>query len=322
MKRFIGIDVGGTSAKFGIFNEKGELLARSSVRTGKVKSPEQTMAEFIPVIQQLVEESDAKKEDLCGVGIGMPGPVLNHREVNGVVNMGWGYVKIADFFEERLSCPIAVENDANVAALGEQWQGAGKGRNSVLLVTLGTGVGGGIVVDEHIISGLHGAAGEIGHMSILTEPEERTCGCGKHDCLELIASATGIAAQARRLLETSDTPSLLRNYPSVDAKKVFDCAEQGDVIAQAVVDRTTDVLGRALAIVGAALDPELFIIGGGVSNAREKLLMPTKKAYQKYALYTGKDTPIIRATLGNDAGIYGAVRLILQITGYRGDASC
>lgn len=310
MHVWIGIDVGGQSAKFGLFDAKGSLLDTDSLPTGKEKEPEAAIHEMALHVRALV----ARHEDaeLSGIGVGVPGPVLEENIVNKCVNLDWDVVPVADLFQqEGFTCPVKVENDANVAALGELWQGAAVGHTSILFIVIGTGVGGGVVINGKVVSGVHGAGGEIGHMPILAEKAERTCGCGGHHCLELAASAPAIADLARRLLAETEEASLLRDQ-EISAKEVFDAARAQDPLAQRVVAQAAEVLGRAIAILTSTVDPEMVVLGGGVSEAGETLLKPVRDAYRKAAFYALQETPIVRAELGNRAGMVGAAYLVLQ----------
>ena len=208
---------------------------------------------------------------------------------------------------------VCVANDANAAALGEQWMGAGKGRDTVIMVTLGTGVGGGIIVNGKIVEGTHGAAGEIGHMVLMAEDEvDVACNCGLRGCLEQASSASRVIDYAQKLLRESDTPSILRSYDTFAAKEVCDACAQGDAIATMAIDRCAKVLGRALGLLGTILDPEIFLVGGGMAGAGDLLLDRVRRIYKQYAFPKAADTPIEVAVLGNDAGIYGRAKLVIE----------
>ena len=211
--------------------------------------------------------------------------------------------------EELTGLPVEAGNDANVAALGEMWLGAGKGRENMIMVTLGTGVGGGVIVNGRPLVGAHGAGGEIGHLCVNYEETEH-CGCGKTGCLEQYASATGIARLARKRLEKDDADTVLRGR-HLSAKSVFDALKEGDKVAEEIVEEFGEYLGHALANLAAVTDPAVIVIGGGVSRAGEILLGYVEKNFQKKAFFSNKDTEFVLATLGNDAGICGAAKLIL-----------
>ena len=260
-----------------------------------------------------MQEKGLAAEQVEGVGVGVPGPVLDSRIVPIIcANLGgWGKHNVAEELGGMLGgIKVLVGNDANVAALGEIWMGAAKGCRSAVMVTLGTGVGGGVIVNGKVIDGTHGAGGEIGHITV-DRHETATCGCGKHGCLEQYSSATGVVRCMKKLLdENPDTPCTLRGTEFA-AKDVFDAARNGDALAAREVDEMTDTLGMALATIAATVDPEMFMVGGGVSRAGEVLFAPLREHFKVYAFKSCRETPIVPAILGNDAGIYGSVRLIV-----------
>lgn len=306
-----GVDLGGTTIKHGLFTADGQLLEKWEIPTrteGQGKN-------LLPDISQSIREAMARHgidpSQLLGVGLGVPGAVSEARHVKPCVNLnGWGG-DVAGKLSGLCGCPVKEANDANAAALGEMWQGSAKGCSNVVFVTLGTGVGGGIIVDGELLSGAHGAGGEIGHLKV-NPAEQATCGCGKRGCLEQYASATGIAREAARRLAADDTPSRLREFAAPTAKDVFDCAKAGDTLAQGVVDFFAENLGRALACVSCVCDPEVFVIGGGVSAAGQIILDKVAPAYRANAFPASEETRFVLACLGNDAGIYGCARLMLN----------
>ena len=247
------------------------------------------------------------------MGMGIPGPVLPDGHVEVCVNLGWKDMNPQRELRALLGgLPVKSGNDANVAALGEMWQGGGKGYTDILMVTLETGVGGGVIIDEKIIPGKHGLGGEIGHIHVRDEETEH-CNCGGVGCLEQIASATGIAREARRKMAASGTPSVLREKgDDVTAKDVLDAAKAGDALADEVVETASRYLGLVLSQVSMIVDPEVFVIGGGVSKAGQFLVDKVNKYYQKYAVISENKGIIALAKLGNDAGIYGAARMVLD----------
>ena len=314
MKEYaFGIDLGGTTAKVGLFTTAGELLEKWEVPTDTSNAGEHILENLAAAVQGKMQEKGLTADQVEGVGIGVPGPVLNSRIVPIIcANLGgWGNRNVAEELSALLGgIKVLVGNDANVAALGEIWVGAAKGCRSAVMVTLGTGVGGGVIVNGRVIDGAHGAGGEIGHITV-NRHETATCGCGKHGCLEQYSSATGMVRCMKKLLdENPDTPCTLRGTDFA-AKDVFDAARSGDVLAAREVDEMTDTLGMALASIAATTDPEMFMIGGGVSRAGEVLFDPLREHYKTYAFKSCRETPIVAATLGNDAGIYGSVRLIV-----------
>ena len=251
------------------------------------------------------------KAQIEGIGIGVPGPVEESGEIACAVNLHWGRKNIEKELEEMTGLQVKAGNDANVAALGEMWKGGGQGAKNLILVTLGTGVGGGIIINEKIVTGAHGAGGEIGHAPV--NPEEKVpCNCGNKGRLEQYASATGIARLARKALDEANSPSALRKHPDVTAKDVFDAYKEGDELAEEVVEKFSEYMGRALAAFTCVTDPDVIVLGGGVSKAGQPLIDCVKKYYRNYAFPTCKETPIRLATLGNDAGVYGAAKLVLN----------
>lgn len=312
MKYVIGIDIGGTTVKMGLFQEDGVLIEKSAHHTDREGGPRAVFENITVHLADLFVRNRISLEECIGVGVGVPGPVMDETFTSVVVNLGWENVDVGKELNRKFGLPVKVANDANIAALGEMWQGAGAKYDSLVLITLGTGIGGGVVYKGEIVSGAHGVGGEIGHMPILEQPEERTCGCGKNYCIELVASATGIKERAAKRLRDLDIPSALRNYNNTfDARAVFKLAEKGDEIAKQIVYETGFYLGKGCAIISSIINPEVFVIGGGVSNAGETLLEPIRTNYQKFCFGPAIDTPIIKAMLGNDAGIYGAARLML-----------
>lgn len=314
MKKYvIGVDIGGRSMKFGLFTVEGELLNKSNIPTHTENEGKSILPDLVEHLEKMIEKYELNKENLVGIGIGIPGPILNQKIVKTAVNLGWGKnINVADYVEEKLGYKVLVENDANVAALGEVWKGAAEEFENVVMVTLGTGVGGGIVVDGKIVSGTTGSAGEIGHMPILETPIKRDCGCGGNRCLELVCSATGLEHEAQDyLFEHEDEKSSLRDLDYIGSKEIFDHAKDGDKVAQKIVDIYDDRLGRGLAVLSAVVDPSMFVIGGGVSNAGDYLLKGLKESYQRLCFSVTKDVKFEIAKLGNDAGIYGAAKMML-----------
>ncbi len=314
MKEYaFGIDLGGTTAKVGLFTTAGELLEKWEVPTDSSNAGEHILENLAAAVLGKMTEKGIHAEQVEGVGIGVPGPILNSRIVPVIcANLGgWGKRNVSEELGSLLGgMKVLVGNDANVAALGEIWMGAAKGCRSAVMVTLGTGVGGGIIVNGKVIDGSHGAGGEIGHITV-NRHETATCGCGKHGCLEQYSSATGVVRCMKKLLdENPDVPCTLRGTDFA-AKDVFDAARNGDALAARDIDEMTDALAIAMASIAATTDPEMFLVGGGVARAGDVLLDPLRKHYKDYAYRSCRETPIKQAALGNDAGIYGAVRLIV-----------
>ena len=314
MKEYaFGIDLGGTTAKIGLFTTSGALLEKWEVATDTSNAGEHILENLAAAVLGKMNEQGIQPEQVEGVGIGVPGPVLDSSIVPIVcANLGgWGERNVSAQLSGLLNgLKVLVGNDANVAALGEIWMGAAKGAKNAVMVTLGTGVGGGVVVNGKVIDGVHGAGGEIGHITV-NRHETATCGCGKHGCLEQYSSATGVVRCMKKLLdENPDTPCVLRGTEFA-AKDVFDAARNGDTLAAREVDEMSDTLGMALANIASTVDPEAFLVGGGVARAGDVLFAPLNKHFQEYAFKSCREIPIKQASLGNDAGIYGAVRLIV-----------
>ena len=314
MKEYaFGIDLGGTTAKIGLFTTSGALLEKWEVPTDTSNAGEHILENLAAAILGKMKEQSITPEQVEGVGIGVPGPVQNASVVPIVcANLGgWGEQNVSARLSGLLDgLKVLVGNDANVAALGEIWMGAAKGCSSAVMVTLGTGVGGGVIVNNRVIDGTHGAGGEIGHITV-NRHETAVCGCGKKGCLEQYSSATGVVRCMKKLLdENPDTPCVLRGADFA-AKDVFDAARNGDALAAREVDEMADTLGMALANIAATVDPEAFLVGGGVARAGEVLFTPLTKHFKEYAFRSCRETHIKQASLGNDAGIYGAVRLIV-----------
>ena len=314
MKEYaFGIDLGGTTAKVGLFTTAGALLEKWEVPTDSSEKGIRILPNLAAAILGKMEEKGLTPDQVEGVGIGVPGPVQKSSVVPIVcANLGgWGRQDVAANLSGLLNgMKVLVGNDANVAALGEIWMGAAKGCRSAVMVTLGTGVGGGVVVDGKVGEGAHGAGGEIGHITV-NRHETATCGCGKRGCLEQYSSATGVVRCMKLLLEENpNTPCILRGTDFA-AKDVFDAARAGDPLAAKEVDQMTDLLGLALASIASTTDPEVFLVGGGVSRAGDVLFQPLAAHYKEYAFKSCREIPIKQASLGNDAGIYGAVRLIV-----------
>ena len=310
MEKYVfGIDIGGTTVKCGLFTVKGELLEKWEIPTRTENNGAAILPDVADTVLKKIQEKGLAKEEIAGIGIGVPGPVNEQGEVPGAVNLHWGYVNLAGDMEKMTGLRVKAGNHANVAALGEMWKGGGAGCQSIVMVTLGTGVGGGIINNGKIVTGAHGAGGEIGHIHV-TDDVECNCNCGNHGCLEQVTSATGITYLANRRLKKDDRPSMLRGG-EVNAKTVFDAVKAGDELAKEVAEEFGKYLGTAMASVACVADPEVFVIGGGVSKAGQIILDYIKKYYAQYAFMTCKQAGFALAKLGNDAGIYGAAKMLL-----------
>lgn len=312
MKKYaFGVDIGGTTVKIGLFDKDGCVLDKWEIPTVKDNGGDSVLPDIADSIKAKMQEKGIDADDIEGVGVGAPGAVdRDGTLVNGAVNIGWGVFNIPKVLSGYLDLPVKAANDANVAAFGEMWQGGGKGYTDLVAVTLGTGVGGGIIINGEIVIGANGAGGEIGHIHI-EDNETEVCGCKNYGCLEQYSSATGIVRLAKRRLAKDDKDSSLRQGP-ISAKSVFDAVKAGDDLAIEVAEQFGDYLGKGLAAVAGTVNPEIFVIGGGVSKAGEILLKYVEPAFKKYAFAACRDTKFALATLGNDAGIFGAAGLILN----------
>lgn len=310
-KYAFGVDVGGTTVKLGLFDKEGNVLDKWEIPTNKANKGEAILPDIAKSILAKMDEKGIKEEDLAGIGLGAPGAVDdNGTLVGGAVNIGWEPFNIPDAIHAYINVPVKAANDANAAAFGEMWQGGGKGYNNMVAVTLGTGVGGGIIINCRLLSGATGAGGEIGHIH-MNDNETEECGCKNKGCLEQYASATGIVRLARRRLAEDDKPSVLRGE-ELSAKAVFDAVKAGDEVAIEIANRFGEYLGKGLAIVAGVVNPEIFVIGGGVSKAGDILLSFVEPVFQKYAFQQCRGAKFALAKLGNDAGIFGAAGLILR----------
>jgi len=309
-KYAFGVDIGGTSVKLGLFNKAGNLLDKWEIPTRIENDGEAILPDTAESILNKIREQGINKEDIVGIGIGVPGPVDSKGTVYEAVNLGWSVLNIPKVFGGYLDLPVMAANDANMAAFGEMYQGGARGCTDLAAVTLGTGVGGGIIVNGHILTGACGAGGEIGHIHIEDE-ETQECGCKNKGCLEQYASATGIVRLAERRLKKNSDESMLRGK-SISAKAVFDAVKEKDQVAIEIAGEFGEYLGKGLAAVAGVVNPEVFVIGGGVSNAGSILFDFIVPPFQKYAFENCRGAKFVLATLGNDAGIYGAAGLILN----------
>ena len=288
MKYCFGVDIGGTTVKLGLFTTDGEIVDKWEIKTRTENQGEAVLPDIAEALKEKLEEKKIGRDEVEGIGVGVPAPVNTEGVVQNTANLGWGYKEVKREMEELSGMRAEIGNDANVAALGEMWLGAGKGRKNIVMVTLGTGVGGGIIIDGKPLVGAHGAGGEIGHLCVNYEETDH-CGCGNTGCLEQYASATGITRLANIRLAKDDAKSVLREQ-EVSAKTVFD----------------------AVTNLAAVADPSAIVIGGGVSKAGEVLIEYVEKNFKERTFFANKDTEFVLATLGNDAGICGAAKLILS----------
>ena len=298
MKYCFGVDIGGTTVKMGLFEETGTILDKWEITTDTSEEGKAILPNVAASIEMKIEEHKLIKDDIIGIGAGVPAPVTAEGVVNGSANLGWTYKEVKKELEELTGLKSYIGNDANVAALGEMWKGGGEGEKNMIMVTLGTGVGGGIIIDGKMLVGSNGAGGEIGHLCVNYEETDQ-CGCGNRGCLEQYASATGIVRLARQKLGQEMRPTIL-NKQDVTAKDVFDAVKAGDEVAKEIATAFGRYLGYGLANLAVVADPAVFVIGGGVSKAGEVLIPYIREPYME------------RAKLGNDAGICGAAKLVLD----------
>ena len=312
MKKYgFGVDVGGTTIKMGFFETDGNLLDKWEIKTNTENGGSEILSDIAKGIDNKLAQEGISKSEVQGVGVGVPGPVCGDGTVNRCVNLGWGVKNVAEELGALTGLPVKVGNDANVAALGELWQGGAKGCTDAVMVTLGTGVGGGVIIGGKIVAGFHGAGGEIGHITV--NPDEiEACNCGQYGCLEQYASATGIVRMAKRKLSKTDDETTLRKFDPLTAKDIFDEAKAGDGVAKELVDELGLILGSALSNLACVVNPEAIVIGGGVSKAGKILIDTVQEHFRENAFYALKETRFELATLGNDAGIYGCMAMLLD----------
>lgn len=305
----IGVDLGGTSVKLAFFDYEGTLQHKWEVPTDRSENGLNIVKGIAVAIDEKIEELGLSKNDFLGVGMGAPGPFKKDGTCIIAVNLGWKDFPLKEELAKAVGLPAVVDNDANIAAYGELFKGAGRGTQDFVMVTLGTGVGGGIITNGHIVQGCNGAGGELGHMTIVLEGGPK-CGCGKYGCLEALVSATGIARMGK-FFARENPRSRLNDVESLTSKEIYRLADEGDIAAQDVVDRVAYFLGAGLANIGNMLNPEIIAIGGGVSKAGDALLKPTLEYFNKFTFSAVKSsTQLVIAELGNDAGVYGAAGLV------------
>lgn len=312
MKKYaFGVDIGGTTCKIGFFETEGKLLDKWEIKTNTENHGESILSDVAKAVDNKLAQEGIRKEDVQGIGVGVPGPVNSQGVVERCVNLGWGTVDVEADLGSLTGLTVRAANDANVAALGEMWQGGAKGCKDVVMVTLGTGVGGGIIVNGKVVAGFNGAGGEIGHITV-NHDEIEACNCGQYGCLEQYTSATGIVRVAKRKLAKTTDETSLRKFEPLTAKDVFDAAKAEDAIALGLVDEVCGILGAALSNIACVVNPEVIVIGGGVSKAGDILIESIQKHYIETAFLSCRDTKFALAGLGNDAGMYGCVQMLLD----------
>ena len=300
MKYGFGIDLGGTTVKIAYFDETGAMLDKWEIPTVTTDGGKQILPDIASSIRQYMDNHQISDASILGLGIGVPGPVDSKGVVNKCVNLGWGVFNIAEELSKLTGFPVKAGNDANVAALGEYWKGGGQGCENMIFATLGTGVGGGIVIEGRLLHGTHGSGAEIGHM-VLNKHETAVCGCGKRGCVEQYCSATGIVRLAG-----------LHGMENVTCKDIFDAGKAGDKVALEVLDEYYAYLGEFLGTLCSVIDPEIVVLGGGVSKAGDVLLKGVEPYFHKYVFHAASNVQFALASLGNDAGAYGAFKLALD----------
>ena len=314
MKYGFGVDLGGTTVKIAYFDETGNMLDKWEIPTVTADGGKQILPDIAASVAGYRKDHNIPDEALLGLGIGVPGPVDASGTVNRCVNLGWGVFNIAQELSGLTGFPVVAGNDANVAALGEFWKGGGQGCDNMVFVTLGTGVGGGIVVEGKLLHGAHGSGAEIGHL-VLNRDETVKCNCGKFGCVEQYCSATGIVRLAKLHLDATDAPSTLRGMENLTCKDIFDAGKDGDKEALAILDQVYRYMGEFLANVCCVVNPEVVVIGGGVSKAGQVLIDGVVPYFRKYVFHAASEARFTLASLGNDAGAYGAFKLALDAFG-------
>ena len=314
MKYGFGIDLGGTTVKLAYFDETGTMLDKWEIPTVTENNGSRILPDIAAAVRGYLADHSIPDSHILGLGIGVPGPVDREGVVNKCINLGWGVFNIAQELSGLTGFPVVAGNDANVAAMGEFWKGGGKGCRNMVMATLGTGVGGGIVIENNLLFGAHGSGAEIGHMVLRPQEPER-CSCGKHGCVEQFCSATGIVRMAKRKLAGCHKPSVLRDMGGFAAKDVFDAGKAGDAFALEILDEYFRLLGEFLGSLCSVVDPEIVVLGGGVSKAGTMLLDGVEPWFHKYVFHAASDVKFSLASLGNDAGAYGAFKLALDAFG-------
>ena len=311
MSKFVyGVDIGGTTVKIGAFKVDGTLLEKWEIPTRKEERGSLIIPDIAASIRANIQERGYADADIIGVGVGAPGAVDESGIIYQAINLGWGKFDLKKELEDALKLPARAANDANVAALGEMWKGGGQGFKDMVMVTLGTGVGSGVIVNGKLVAGTMGGGGEIGHMN-MEENETVPCNCGNFGCLEQYASATGVVTLAKRRLAADDQASVLREG-ELSAKSIWDAVKAGDAVAIEIADKFGYYLGKALAATATVTNPEVFVVGGGVSKAGEILFEYIRPYYKKFIFKGCRDVKFVLAKLGNDAGIYGAAQLVID----------
>ncbi len=308
-KYCFGVDIGGTALKLGLFTVAGELMEKWEIPTSKEDNGNQVIPDIAKAVLGKMTERGIEKNDVAGIGYGAPAPITADGYVTWSANIGWKEKHVSKELSDLTGLKVIGGNDVNTAGLGEYWKGAAQGYQNVVMITLGTGVGGAIIVNGKAIIGATGGGGEVGHIHV-DDNCKVPCGCGAYGCLEQFGSATGVVRLATELLEDESRDSVLRGC-HLSAKAVFDAVKEGDALALEVAEQFGEAIGRGMAAVVAVVDPEVFIVGGGVSKAGPVVLDYITKYYKKYAYPAVRDKKFELASLGNDAGIYGAASYVV-----------
>lgn len=311
MKYGFGVDLGGTTVKLAYFDQEGTMLHKWEIPTDTTDNGSRILPDIAAAVKDYIGKNNISFDSLIGIGIGVPGPVTPGGIVNKCINLGWGVFNIEKALSDLTGLPVKAGNDATVATLGECWKGGGAGCKNMVMATLGTGVGGGIVVDGQVIHGSTGAGGEIGHM-VLNRNETESCGCGKKGCVEQYCSATGIVRIAKQFLAAREDASSLRSVENLTCKDIFDASAAGDALASEILEQVYAYMGEFLANICNVVNPECVVLGGGVSKAGAPLLEGVQRHFGKYVFHAAANVRFALATLGNDAGAYGAFQLVKE----------
>ena len=311
----IGVDLGGTNTVFGIVSARGEVIAQDSIKTKQHKTAAEFVEAGLACLRPLVTQVGGI-EQIQGMGIGAPNGNYYNGTIEFAPNLPWahdGVIPLAQLFSDALGIPVKLTNDANAAAMGEMTYGAARGMKNFIVITLGTGVGSGIVINGQVVYGCDGFAGELGHVIMDRRPDARPCGCGRKGCLEAYCSASGVARTAREILQTTDRPSLLREKPldEIESLDVSIAADKGDEVAQEIFDFTGKMLGEACADFAAFSSPEAFIFFGGLCKAGDLIMNPIKASYDASVLkiFKGKPKFLVSSLMNANAAVLGASAL-------------
>jgi glucokinase len=314
----VGIDLGGTSTKLSLVKSTGEIVDKWNIPTDTSEAGSKIIPNIIQSLKQKISELNVANSDIIGIGMGAPGAInRNEGTVSGAYNLNWVEVQpVQSVFEASFGVPFFIDNDANVAALGEKWRGSGNNLKNVVFITLGTGVGGGVIITNQLLTGNHGCAGEIGHIHVSDNPIFQ-CTCGNQGCLESVASATGMIHLSKYLAQEHEGSSKLKQTilekDEITVKEVFDAAKVKDTLGLVILENFGNYIGLACSHIANILDPDKIIVGGGIAAAGSILLSEIFETYHKYTFPKARDKELLTlARLGNDAGILGAAYLVMS----------